>query len=73
MSHKISILLTGATLVAISIGFTDSAFASGRRWSSLGNAAATDPAIDHRTCRRVYRASRRRHCRRHADLRRRVE
>jgi type IV secretion system protein VirB2 len=38
MSRKISILLTGATLVAISIGFTDPAFASsgggGLPWES---------------------------------------
>jgi type IV secretion system protein VirB2 len=38
MSRKISILLTGATLVAISIGFTDHAFASsgggGLPWES---------------------------------------
>lgn len=38
MSRKISILLTGATLVAISVGFSDSAFASsgggGLPWES---------------------------------------
>lgn len=38
MSRKISILLTGATLVAISIGFTDPALASsgggGLPWES---------------------------------------
>ncbi|MUZ65402.1 conjugal transfer pilin TrbC [Agrobacterium vitis] len=38
MSRKISILLTGATLVAISVGFTDSALASsgggGLPWES---------------------------------------
>ncbi len=37
MSRKISILLTGAMLVAISIGFSDSAFASSGGGGLPGN------------------------------------